>query len=115
MGQKQISNYRHKEDDPLSYKLFVGVARFHGCKLVHTYRAMDSEGLTQSLDFVGSSGVVLSVEKKACLETSLALVQQKHKFQKVKFWGVVKGIQKDYYIVQGIGKDEIRSRKSLYR
>ena len=80
-----------------------------------TKLAMESEGIAQNLDFVASSGIVLSVEKKACLQTSLAIVQQKHKFLKVKLWGIIKGIQRDYYIIQGVGKDEINTRKSLYR
>lgn len=76
---------------------------------------MDSESLSLNLEYVSSSGIVLSVEKKACLLTSLTLVKQNHKFQNIKFWGVIKGIQNDYYIIQGTGKDQIRSRKGLYR
>lgn len=76
---------------------------------------MDSESLALNLEYASSSGIVLSVEKRASLLTSLTLVQQSYKFQRVKFWGIIKGIQNDYYIIQGIGKDEIRGRKGLYR
>ena len=76
---------------------------------------MDSESLSQALEYLGSSGVVLSVEKKACLQTTLVLACRDNKFHHIKFWGVIKGIQKDYYITQGIKKDEIRDRTTLYR
>ena len=76
---------------------------------------MDSESLSLNFEYVSSSGVVLSVEKRASLLTSLTLVQQSYKFHRVKFWGIIRGIQNDYYIIQGIGKDEIRGRKGLYR
>lgn len=76
---------------------------------------MDSEGLPQNLDHLSSSGIILSVEKKASLQSSLVLVQQQYKFHRVKFWGIIRGIKNDYYIIHGIGRDEIRGRKALYR
>ena len=76
---------------------------------------MDLERLTQALDQLGSGGIVLSVEKKASLQLSLVLLQKDHKLCRVKFWGVLKGIQGDYYIAQGVGADELKDRQYFYR
>lgn len=76
---------------------------------------MDSEDLSEAIEFLGTSGIVLSIEKKACLKTSLVLVAKDYKFNRIKFWGIIKGIHRDYYIIHGIKKDEIRDRTALYR
>ena len=76
---------------------------------------MDSEGVFSNLDYLGSSGVVLSVEQRAALQSSLVLLRREHKFRRVKLWGVIRGIQSDYFVAQGVGKDELKDRKSLYR
>ena len=76
---------------------------------------MDSEGVFTNLDYLGSSGVVLSVEQRATLQSSLVLLRREHKFWRVKLWGVIRGIQKDYFIAQGVGMDELKDRKALYR
>ncbi len=76
---------------------------------------MDSESVFVNLDYLGSSGVVLSVEQKASLQSSLLLLKREHKFRRVKLWGVVRGIGNDYFIAQGVGKDELKDRKALYR
>ncbi len=68
-----------------------------------------------NLDYLGSNGVILSVEQKASLQSSLVLLKREHKFCRVKLWGVVRGIGNDYFIAQGVGKDEIKDRKALYR
>lgn len=78
-------------------------------------KKMDFEGVFANLDYLGSSGIVLSVEQKASLQTSLVILKKEHKFCRVKFWGIIKGIQNDYFIVQGVGKDELKDRKALYR
>lgn len=76
---------------------------------------MDSQDLHLSIDYVGSSGVILSPEQKAALQTSLCILQNNQKFSKVNFWGKILGIKDDYYIAQGIGKDELGEKKTLYR
>lgn len=76
---------------------------------------MDSDSVFANLDYLGSSGVVLSVEQRASLQSSLVTLKREHKFRRVKLWGVVRGIQNDYFIVQGVGKDEIKDRKALFR
>ena len=76
---------------------------------------MDSESVFSNLDYLGSSGIILSVEQKASLQSSLVTLKREHKFRRVKLWGVIRGIQSDYFIIQGVGKDEIKDRKALFR
>lgn len=76
---------------------------------------MDSEKLQLCLDFVGSSGIVLSPEQKAALQTSLCIVKNNYKFSHVYLWGKILGVKDDYFIAQGAGKDEVGERKTLYR
>lgn len=68
-----------------------------------------------AIDYVGSSGVILSTEQKAALQSSLVILQSNYKFRGVKFWGKIFGVKSDYFIVQGVGKDELKDRKTLYR
>lgn len=76
---------------------------------------MDSESVFMNIGYLESSGIVLSVEQKASLQSSLVSLKRDHKFRRVKLWGVVRGIQSDYFIAQGVGKDEIKDRKALFR
>lgn len=78
---------------------------------------MEAECLHLNIDHVGSSGVILSPEQKAALQTSLVILQNDNKFAKVYFWGKILGIKDDYFIAQGTGKDEMAEddRKTFYR
>lgn len=75
---------------------------------------MEFEGSQLNTDELGNSGIVLSVEQEASLQASLVILVRDHKFRKVKLWGVVKGVQKDYYVAHGVGRDELKDRKSVY-
>lgn len=75
---------------------------------------MDSESLQQSIDCIGSSGVVLSPEQRAALQTSLCILKNNYKFSKVYLWGKILGVKEDYFIAQGVGKDELGEKKTLY-
>lgn len=75
---------------------------------------MDSVGLHLNIDYVGSSGVILSPEQKAALQTSLVILQNENKFTKVYFWGKIFGVKDDYFIAQGTYKDEFGGRKTFY-
>ncbi|XP_076463580.1 radial spoke head protein 9 homolog [Babylonia areolata] len=75
---------------------------------------MDSVGLHLSIDYVGSSGVILSPEQKAALQTSLVILQNENKFNKVYFWGKIFGVKDDYFVAQGTYKDEFAGRKTFY-
>lgn len=76
---------------------------------------MDAEGLHLNIDYVGSSGVILSTEQKAAFQSSLVILKNNYKFKRVLFWGKILGVKDDYFIVEGIGKDELRDRQILYR
>ena len=76
---------------------------------------MEAEGLHLNIDYVGSSGVILSTEQKAAFQSSLVILKNNYKFKRVLFWGKILGVKDDYFIVEGIGKDELRDRQILYR
>lgn len=75
---------------------------------------MDHDSLHVNLDYVGSSGVCLSVEQKASLQSSLVILKTQQKFEKVKFFGKILGVKNDYFIVQGVGCNELKDRKTLF-
>ena len=57
---------------------------------------MDADNLHLTIDFVSSSGVVLSVEQKSALQSSLLILKSQQKFQRLQFWGKILGIRNDY-------------------
>lgn len=59
---------------------------------------MNSEGLTLSVEYAASAGIVFSTEQKAALQTSLVLLQNAHKFHAVQLWGKIVGIKDHYFI-----------------
>ncbi|WAR20130.1 RSPH9-like protein [Mya arenaria] len=75
---------------------------------------MEGCELHLTIDYVGSSGIILSPEQKAALQTSLVILQSENKFKKVYFWGKILGIKDDYFIAQGTGKDEMAERRTFY-
>ena len=76
---------------------------------------MDASDLVLSIDHVGTRGVILSPEQKAALQTSLCILKNNQKFDRVYFWGKILGIKDDYFIAQGVMKDEFAEKKTLYR
>ena len=76
---------------------------------------MDADRLVNDLERVGSCGILLSVEQKTQLQSSLVVLRHKCKFRRVQLWGVIRGISGDYFIAVGVGRDELCERKYLYR
>lgn len=76
---------------------------------------MDADYLHLDSDYVASSGFVFSIEQKAALQSSLVILKSQQHFDKIQFWGKILGVKMDYFIVQGVGKDEMKGRKTLYR
>lgn len=76
---------------------------------------MDSQNLHLYIDFVGSSGIILSPEQKAALQTSLVVLKNNHKFAQIKLWGKIYGVKDDYYIAQGFPNDQFADKTTLYR
>jgi len=75
---------------------------------------MNSDCLNQNVDYISSSGAILSVEQKAALQSSLVILKNQQKFKSVEFWGRIDGTRNDYFIVQGVGTDQLKDRKTLY-
>ncbi|CAH8490967.1 unnamed protein product [Schistosoma turkestanicum] len=75
---------------------------------------MDSSDLHLAIDYVGSCGIVLTPEQKATLQTTLTILKHENKFSYVSFWGIIRGISGDYFIAQGIGKDVLKDKITLY-
>uniref|UniRef100_A0A1I8FA82 Radial spoke head protein 9 homolog n=1 Tax=Macrostomum lignano TaxID=282301 RepID=A0A1I8FA82_9PLAT len=75
---------------------------------------MESTTFKSGLEYLGGSGVVLSPEQRAKLQTSLVILKQEQKFQKVYLWGRISGIKDDYFIAKGVGQDELSDTRALY-
>ncbi|KAL8588384.1 hypothetical protein ACOMHN_028691 [Nucella lapillus] len=75
---------------------------------------MDAIGLHLNIDYLGSSGLILSPEQKAALQSSLAILQHENKFKRVYFWGKILGVREDYFIAQGVYRDEFGTKKTFY-
>lgn len=76
---------------------------------------IEGKNLTLDLDLLAFSGIVLSPEHRASLQTALLILKEQYKFEKIYFWGKILGIQKDYFLVQGRQKNELENRQFLYR
>lgn len=76
---------------------------------------MDCSSSCCSLDLVAGNGCTLSVEHRAALQTSMVLLKKNYKFQRVLLWGKIFGLNRDYFIAQGRGEDEMLDKKNLYR
>ena len=76
---------------------------------------MDSRNLNCDIDFVGSSGIILSPEQKTTLHTSLIILRNNQKFDRVYFWGKILGIKDDYYVAQGMRGNVLAEKKTFYR
>ena len=76
---------------------------------------MDAANLVNDLELLGCCGVTLSVEQKTQLQSSLVILREKCKFDRVQLWGVIHGIAANYFVALGIGRDDVRERKYLYR
>uniref|UniRef100_A0A4W3H155 Radial spoke head protein 9 homolog n=1 Tax=Callorhinchus milii TaxID=7868 RepID=A0A4W3H155_CALMI len=75
---------------------------------------MDLDTLPQHVDYLSSSGLLLSPEQKAALQTSLELVRKQYRLRSVYLWGKILGLNADYLVAQGVEKDELYNRKTLY-
>lgn len=62
---------------------------------------MESSGLFSVLDNTSFPGGSLSVEERSALQASLVLLKESQHFSEVRFWGKVRGLQRDYLICQG--------------
>jgi len=75
---------------------------------------MNSRELHLDIDYVGSSGVILTPEQKASMQTSLCILENQQKFDNVYFWGKILGVNEDYFIAHGVQRNEFGERRFLY-
>ena len=61
------------------------------------------------------TGSYLNTEEQLTLQTSLPVLQMDNRFSSVAFHAKIKGMNSDYYIAFGRGKDFIRNKMFFYR
>jgi radial spoke head protein 9 len=76
---------------------------------------IDANRLLLDIEHLAYAGIILSVEQRASLQTSLSIAREQYKFNRIYFWGKILGSKEDYYIAVGVGKNEIKQRTFLYR
>jgi radial spoke head protein 9 len=76
---------------------------------------IDANQLLLDVENLAYSGIVLSVEQRAALQTSLSIAREQYKFERIYLWGKILGTREDYFIAVGTGKNEIQQRTFLYR
>ncbi len=76
---------------------------------------MDAADFTEYINYVSSFGIILNQEEKAALQSSLVILRNEQKCQRVKFWGKIIGVRDNYYIALAINKDELTEKKFYYR
>ncbi len=76
---------------------------------------MDASDFHEYIGYISSFGVILSPEEKAALQSSLVILRNEQKSQRVRFWGKIHGVKENYYVAQCIGKDELSDKKTFYR
>ena len=76
---------------------------------------IDANTLLSEIEQLAYTGVVLSAEQRAALQTSLAITRDQYKFKRIYYWGKINGIKDDYFIAKGVGKNELKEKTILYR
>lgn len=77
--------------------------------------AMEAQAMPAALQLVAGGGAGLSPEQRAALAASLLLLQRDYRFERVWFWGCIRGVRGAYYIAEGLGPDCAAPRSRLYR
>lgn len=76
---------------------------------------MNSEDLFIKLNYLGPCGHTLNLEHRSALQTTLPLLQKNCKLDRVKFWGKILGISRDYLIAQGFSVNRFGGVKNFCR
>lgn len=63
---------------------------------------MDFAHIESELEFANHSGNTLNIEERTQLGLAAISLNVNERFDKVDFWGRIRGIDKDYYIIVGI-------------
>jgi radial spoke head protein 9 len=73
---------------------------------------MNADDLNQKISYIQqANGVILNIEERAALQSSLSLLKRNGKFRRVAFWGKLFGMHHDYLIAIGYGENLLKSRK----
>lgn len=72
------------------------------------------QSISELCEHLGGQGVVLSVETRAALSSSLLKCSSDEKLSTVKLWGRIVGTIRDYYVAQGFTKDPMGPKKFFY-
>lgn len=83
-------------------------------KFLNKKMGIESNRLLVDIENLSFSGVVLSIEQRAALQTSLTITREQYKFSKIYFWGKILGTKEDYFVAVGVGENELKNRKFLY-
>ncbi|XP_075268874.1 radial spoke head protein 9 homolog [Opisthocomus hoazin] len=75
---------------------------------------MEASWLPAALELAAGGGAGLSPEKRAALGASLPLLRRDYRFERVWFWGRIRGVRGDYHIAEGLGPDRAAPRSRLY-
>lgn len=75
---------------------------------------MDISKLFDNLNILQSINVSLSPDESIRLQHSLIILQSKNKFEAIRFWGKINGLEQDYYITFGFRKDCFKNVKYFY-
>jgi len=62
---------------------------------------MEVSGLFSVLDNTAFPGGTLSAEERSALQASFVLLKENYHFAEIRFWGKVRGLERDYLICQG--------------
>jgi len=62
---------------------------------------MELQQLGTILDHVTFPGGALSGEERSAMEPAIFQLQQGNKFTEIRFWGKVRGLERDYFLCQG--------------
>lgn len=76
---------------------------------------MNYEDLLLKLPYIqASSGHTLTIEERAALQNSLAILKNNTKLHHLQFWGKFYATQRDYLIVQGYSGKDLLGEKNLF-
>merc|ERR1711988_1769990 len=64
-------------------------------------RTMESSSLFSVLDNMAFPGGTLSSEERSAMQASFVLLKESQHFKEIRFWGKVRGVQRDYLLCQG--------------
>jgi len=58
---------------------------------------IDANQLVLDIEHLALSGIVLSIEQRASLQTSLSIAREQYKFDRIYLWGKILGTKEDYF------------------